>query len=94
MAIADKAKFSGTTRNFLGLLAQNGRGRDLPAVIAGFDRLYALKTGVVDCMDLTKSAYVGFKLHEVVPWLIETGHIWAPGVIYVSAPFWTSPATL
>ncbi len=48
----------------------------------------ALKTGVVDCMDLTKSAYVGFKLHEVVPYLIETGHIWASGVIFVAAPFW------
>ncbi len=50
----------------------------------------ALKTGVVDCMDLTKSAYVGFKLHEVVPYLIETGHIWASGVIFVAAPFWKS----
>lgn len=48
----------------------------------------ALKTGVVDCMDLTKSAYVGFRLHEVVPCLIETGHIWASGVVMVAAPFW------
>ncbi|WP_186419929.1 TRAP transporter substrate-binding protein [Bosea sp. CS1GBMeth4] len=48
----------------------------------------ALKTGVVDCMDLTKSAYVGFRLHEVVPYLIETGHIWASGVVAVSAGFW------
>lgn len=48
----------------------------------------ALKTGVVDCMDLTKSAYVGFRLHEVVPWLIETGHIWASGVVMASAAFW------
>lgn len=48
----------------------------------------ALKSGVVDCMDLTKSAYVGFRLHEVVPYLIETGHIWASGVIFVSAAFW------
>lgn len=48
----------------------------------------ALKTGVVDCMDLTKSAYVGFKLHEVVPYLVETGHIWAAGVVAVSASFW------
>ncbi|PTM39755.1 TRAP transporter substrate-binding protein [Bosea sp. 124] len=48
----------------------------------------ALKTGVVDCMDLTESAYVGFRLHEVVPWLIETGHIWASGVIMVQAAFW------
>lgn len=50
----------------------------------------ALKTGVVDAMDLTKSAYVGFKLHEVVPYLVETGHIWASGVIFVSAAFWRS----
>lgn len=48
----------------------------------------ALKTGVVDAMDLTKSAYVGFKLYEVVPVLIETGHIWAAGVVHVSATFW------
>lgn len=48
----------------------------------------ALKTGVVDAMDLTKSAYVGFKLYEVVPILIETGHIWAAGVVHVSAAFW------
>ncbi|TCR62224.1 TRAP transporter substrate-binding protein [Bosea sp. BK604] len=48
----------------------------------------ALKTGVVDAMDLTKSAYVGFKLYEVVPVLIETGHIWAAGVVHVSAAFW------
>lgn len=48
----------------------------------------ALKTGVVDCMDLTKSAYVGFRLHEVVPVLIETGHIWASGVVMFAAPFW------
>jgi len=53
----------------------------------------ALKTGVVDCMDLTKSAYVGFKLHEVVPYLIETGHIWATGVVAVSASFWKGLST-
>lgn len=50
----------------------------------------ALQTGVVDMMDLTKSAYAGFKLYEVVPYLIETGHIWATGVVYFSAPFWKS----
>lgn len=50
----------------------------------------ALKSGVVDAMDLTKSAYVGFKLHEVVPYLTETGHIWASGVIAVAASFWQS----
>lgn len=46
-AIADKAKFNPTTRNFLGLLAQNGRARDLMGVIVAFERLYAKKTGVV-----------------------------------------------
>ncbi|RWR34607.1 TRAP transporter substrate-binding protein [Sinirhodobacter populi] len=48
----------------------------------------ALSTGVVDAMDLTKSAYAGFKLYEVVPDLTETAHIWAAGVVYFSAPFW------
>ncbi len=46
-AIADKARFEQTTRNFLGLLGQNGRARDLPAVIAGFETLYAAHTGAV-----------------------------------------------
>jgi tripartite ATP-independent transporter DctP family solute receptor len=48
----------------------------------------ALRTGVVDCMDLTKSAYAGFRLHEVVPYLTETAHIWATGVLHVSGAFW------
>jgi tripartite ATP-independent transporter DctP family solute receptor len=48
----------------------------------------ALQTGVVDAMDLTKSAYAGFKLYEVVPYLTETGHIRASGVVYFSTPFW------
>jgi tripartite ATP-independent transporter DctP family solute receptor len=48
----------------------------------------ALKTGVVDAMDLNKSAYAALKLYEVVPCLMETAHIWASGVIYVSAAFW------
>src|SRR5690606_39059610 len=47
VAIADAAKFNGVTRNFLGLLGQNGRARDLPGVIAGFEKLYAKKMGVV-----------------------------------------------
>lgn len=50
----------------------------------------ALQTGVADAMDLTKSAYAGFKLYEVVPHLTETGHIWASGVVYFSTPFWNS----
>jgi len=47
VAIADKARFDPTTKNFLGLLAQNGRAKDLPAVIAGFERLYSSHNGVV-----------------------------------------------
>lgn len=38
----------------------------------------ALATGVVDGMDLTKSAYAGFKLYELVPEVIEqaiSGHL-------------------
>lgn len=52
----------------------------------------ALKTGVVDMMDLTKSAYAGFRLYEVVPYLIETAHIWATGAVYLSSGFWNSLA--
>lgn len=48
----------------------------------------SLSNGVADAMDLTKSAYAGFKLYEVVPWLTETGHIQASGVVYFSASFW------
>ena len=47
VAIAAKAKFDATTRNFLGLLGQNGRASDLAAVIAGFDALYSKRAGVV-----------------------------------------------
>ena len=46
-AIATRAKFDATTKNFLGLLTQNGRARDLGAVIAGFETLYSVHTGVV-----------------------------------------------
>ena len=46
-AIAAKAKFRPTTVKFLGLLAANGRARDLPAVIAGFRNLAAAHRGAV-----------------------------------------------
>lgn len=48
----------------------------------------ALKTGVVDYMDMTKSGYQALKLYEVVPQFSETGHIWALGAMYVSKRFW------
>lgn len=53
----------------------------------------ALQTGVVDMMDLTKSAYVGFRLHEVVPYVIETGHIWALGTLFLAEDFFQSLTT-
>lgn len=46
-AIADKAKLNVVTKNFLGLLGQNGRSGDLPGVITAFEALYAKKMGVV-----------------------------------------------
>lgn len=63
-----------------------------PTAIPITEAYNALKTGVVDAMDLTKSAYAGFKLYEVVPWLIETGHIWAAGTVHLSQAFWRSLA--
>ncbi len=46
-AVADKAQFDGTTRNFLGLMAMNGRAADLPGALAAFEILYARHTGIV-----------------------------------------------
>jgi len=39
-------------------------------------------------MDLTIPATFGFKLHEVVPCITETAHIWAAGILAVSSTFW------
>ena len=50
----------------------------------------ALATGVADAMDLTASAYAGFKLYEVVPYLTRTAHIRSSGVIYFAESFWNS----
>jgi tripartite ATP-independent transporter DctP family solute receptor len=65
----------------------------LPTPIPIPETYNALKSGVVDCMDLTKSAYAGFRLHEVVPYLTETAHIWATGVLVLSAGFWRTLGT-
>jgi F-type H+-transporting ATPase subunit delta len=64
-AIADKAKFNAVTRNFLGLLAQNGRAGDLTAVIAGFEVLYAAKTGVVAADVVTAHALTAAQLKTI-----------------------------
>lgn len=64
-AIADKAKFHATTKKFLGLLAANGRARDLPAVIAAFDALYAKKTGVVAAEVVSAQALTAVQLTHI-----------------------------
>ncbi len=48
----------------------------------------ALETGVVDYMDMTKSGYDALKLFEVAPYLTETNHIWALGVMYFDNNFY------
>ena len=46
-AVAEKAGFDQTTRNFLGLMAVNGRAGDLPGALAAFETLYARHAGIV-----------------------------------------------
>jgi len=60
----------------------------LPTPIPIPETYNALRSGVVDMMDLTVPATFGFKLHEVVPCITETAHIWAAGILAVSATFW------
>ncbi len=62
----------------------------VPTAIPITETYNALATGVVGAMDLTKSAYAGFRLYEVVPVLVETGHIRASGIVCFSAPFWNT----
>ena len=52
-AIAAKAKFSETTRKFLGLLAANGRASLLASVITGFEELAAKARGAVSAQVTT-----------------------------------------
>lgn len=64
-AIAVKAQFETTTKNFLGLLAQNGRAGDLPAVIAGFEALYAKHTGLVAAEVVSTQALTAAQLKTI-----------------------------
>ena len=64
-AIATAAKFETTTRNFLGLLAQNGRARDLGGVITGFEALYARHTGVVAAEVVSAQALTATQLKAI-----------------------------
>jgi tripartite ATP-independent transporter DctP family solute receptor len=60
----------------------------LPTPIPIPETYNALRSGVVDMMDLTIPATFGFRLHEVVPCITETSHIWAAGILAVSQAFW------
>lgn len=59
-----------------------------PTAVPITEAYNALQTGVVDMMDFTESGYAQAKLYEVVPYLIQTEHIWALGVMYFSETFW------
>jgi len=52
-AIAAKAKFTDTTRKFLGLLAANGRASALASVITGFEDLASKARGAVSAQVTT-----------------------------------------
>jgi F-type H+-transporting ATPase subunit delta len=52
-AIADKARFSPTTKKFLGLLAANGRASALADVIVAFEALSAKARGAVSAEVVT-----------------------------------------
>ena len=65
VAVAQKAKFDATTINFLGLLAQNGRARDLGGVITGFEALYARHTGVVAAEVVSAQALTAAQLKSI-----------------------------
>jgi TRAP-type transport system periplasmic protein len=60
----------------------------VPAAIPIPEAYNALSTGVVDTMDLTVPASVGFKLYEVAPVTTETRHIRASGAVLFAASFW------
>jgi TRAP-type transport system periplasmic protein len=61
----------------------------LPLALPITEAYNALATGHVDAMDLTKSAYAGFRLHEVAPHVTETAHIHAAGAVIFSSSFWS-----
>jgi tripartite ATP-independent transporter DctP family solute receptor len=61
-----------------------------PTAIPITEAYSALETGVADYMDMTKSGYNALKLFEVAPYITETGHIWALGVMYFSNTYFDS----
>jgi len=71
IAVAEAAKFHATTRNFLGLMAQGGRARDIPAAIAAFNVLYARHTGVVAAEVVSAASLTAAQLKAVKAGLRE-----------------------
>lgn len=65
VAVAEKARFDGTTVKFLGLLGQNHRAGDLPGVIAGFEALYAKKAGIVAAEVVSAAALDAGQLRSI-----------------------------
>ncbi|MCC6008214.1 MAG: TRAP transporter substrate-binding protein [Rhodobacteraceae bacterium] len=58
-----------------------------PTAVPITEAYSALETGVVDMMDMTKSGYHALRLFEVAPFLTETNHIYALGVVYCGNNF-------
>lgn len=58
-----------------------------PTAVPITEAYSALETGVVDMMDMTKSGYHALRLYEVAPYITETNHIYALGVIYCGNNF-------
>ena len=61
----------------------------LPIALPITETYNALSSGYVDVMDLTKSAYAGFRLFEVAPRVTETSHIHAAGALIFASSFWS-----
>jgi len=61
-----------------------------PTAVPITEAYSALETGVVDMMDMTKSGYHALKLFEVAPYITETNHIYALGVLYFGNNFFDS----
>ena len=65
VALAGKAKFNMTTAKFLGLVTQTGRAAALPGVIAGYEKLWAKKTGVVGAEVVSAKALSAAQLTKI-----------------------------
>lgn len=64
-AIAEKGRFHALTRQFLGLVAGNGRAGDLMAAVVAFDALYAAETGLVSAEVVSAAPLAATQLNAV-----------------------------